>query len=224
MKKKFVIKITFRTFAFVIKIINMPKIIGLSEKQDKDLVELLKGGSHEALGELYTRFKKRLVCACKKYTRNEADAEDIVHDIFLQIWENRLFLNPELSFSGYVQILVQNATLKKLRRLDVHSRFARNILMNETDSTNETENTIIDNDYAELLDELIEKLPPMQKKVFRLSRLEGYTYKEISELLQMPVGNVRRYASFALEKIKDHLIQHTGIHIQMIIIILMFFL
>jgi len=200
----------------------MPTINDLSKKQDRELVELLKDGSHEALGELYTRFKKRLVFVCKKYTKNEA--EDIVHDVFLQIWEERHLINPELSFSGYVQTIVQNATLKKLRRFDVHSRFARNILLNETDSTNETENAIIDNDYIELLYQLIEKLPPMQQKVFRLNRMEGYTYKEISELLKIPVGNVRRYAAFALEKIKDRLKQHTDIHFQMIIIIWTFFL
>ena len=58
----------------------------LSEKQDKELVELLIGGSRPAFGELYARFKDRLVYTCKQYTRDEADAEDIVHDIFLKIW------------------------------------------------------------------------------------------------------------------------------------------
>ena len=187
----------------------MPKINVLSEKQDKELVELLMGGSHEALGELYTRFKKLLMPFCKKTVKNEADAEDIVHDIFLQLWEKRKILPEISSFSGFIQTMAKNYILKKFRHFDVHSRFARNVLLTRTDSTNETEDAVIGNDYAKLLDDLIEKLPPKQKEVFRLSRIEEYTYKEISELLQMPVGNVRRYASFALEKIKDQLFVHT---------------
>jgi len=202
----------------------MPNLSRLSEKQDKELVELLISGSQEALGELYTRYKKRLICTCKQYMRNDTDAEDIVHEIFLQIWEKRHFLNPELSFLGYVQTMIKNNILKKLRHFDVHSRFSRNILTNEIDSTNETEDTIIDNDYAKLLDGLIERLPPKQKKIFRLSRIEGRTHKEISELMQISVENVRNHVSLALKKIKDHLLQHTDIHFQMVIIFLMFFL
>ena len=199
----------------------MQKINVLSEKQDKELVELLIGGSQEAFGELYIRFRERLMYFCKQYM-NETDAEDIIHDIFLLLWEKRHFLGAVSSFSGYLQTMAKNYILKKFRHLDVHSRFARNILMNETDSVNETENTIIDNDYAKLLDELIENLPPKQKEIFRLNRIEGLSYQEISELLQTSVENVRKQISLALNKIKDQLSQHTDIHFQMIITILMF--
>ena len=189
----------------------MPKIDKLSEKQDMELVELLKNGSQEAFGELYARFRKKLMYLCKLYMRSEADAEDIVHDIFLKLWETRHFLNPELSFSGYIQTVTENYVRDKLRHFDVHSRFAKNTLINNKDSTNETEESIINNDYKEFLNKLIEKLPPKQKEVFRLSRIEGVPYKEISKLLKMPIGNVRRYASIASKKIKD-MLQHADIH------------
>ena len=203
---------------------DMPKSNKLSGTSDRELVELLIGGSHEAFGEVYARFRERLIYSCKQYTRNEADAEDIVHGIFLKIWEIRHFLNPELSFSSFLQTITQNYTLKKLRHFDVHSRFVQNMLISEVNSTNETEDTIIDNDYSKLLDELIESLPPKQKEIFRLNRIDGLTYQEISELLHTSVENVRKHASLALKKIKEQLLQHTDIHIQTIIIILIFFL
>ena len=173
--------------------------------------------SQEAFGELYVRFKKPLLYLCKQYMRNATDAEDIVHDIFLKIWETRHFLKPELSFSGYLQTITENRVKDKLRHLDVHSRFARNILINTKDSTNETELSIIDNDYTKLMNELIEKLPQKQKEIIRLNRIEGLTYKEISELLQMPVGNVRRYASIASKKMKEQLLQYVDIHFLMVV-------
>ena len=187
---------------------NMRKINELSEKQDRELVELLMGGSRDAFVELYARFRERLVCFCKQYMRNEADTEDIVQDIFLKIWEIHQFLNPELSFSGFVQTMAKNLITDKFRHFDVHSRFARNILTNEIDTTNETEDAIIDNDYTELLNELIESLPPMQKKVFQLNRIEGLKYKEISELLQISVENVRKHASLASKKIEEQFKKH----------------
>ena len=161
---------------------------------------------------------------CKQYLRNEADTEDIVHDIFLRLWEKRHSLNPELSFSGFLQTLAKNCITDKFRHFDVHSRYVRNMFVNETDSTNETEDTIIDGNYTELLNELIESLPPGQKEIFRLNRIDGRTYKEISELLQTPVENVRKQVSRASKKIKDRLSQHTDIHLRMIITILILFL
>ena len=201
----------------------MSKVNELSEKQDRELVELLIGGSQAAFGELYARYKKQLIILCKRYM-NEADAEDIVHDIFLKLWEKRNSLGTVSSFSGFVKTMVVNHAKNKLKHVDIHSRFAQNMLMNEIDSTNETEESVIDNDYSGLLNELIENLPKKQKEIFRLNRIEEHTYHEIAELLQMPVGNVRRYASLASKKIKDHLLQHKEIYFQTITVFWAFLL
>jgi RNA polymerase sigma-70 factor (ECF subfamily) len=107
--------------------------------------------------------------------------------------------------------MTQNDALDKLRHTDVHARYVENRLMNEIDLTNETEETIISDDYQQLLDKLIEGLPPMQKKVFQLSRIEELSYKEIAELLHISVYTVQEHASIALCKIKKNLSQHTDI-------------
>ena len=202
----------------------MSKINELSEKQDRELVGLLIGGSQAAFGELYARYRELLIYLCRQSMKNDADAKDIVHDVFLKLWETRHFLNPELSFSGFIKTMAVNHTKNKLKHVDVHSRFARNILINKIDSTNETEDTIINNDYAKLLDKLKESLPTRQKEIFRLSRIEGLTYKEISELLHISDANVRNQVSIALKKIKEYLKQHSDIHIKTVIIFLTFFL
>ena len=201
----------------------MQKINVLSEKQDKELVELLKDGSREALGELYARYRERLMHLCKQNLKNDADAEDIVNDIFLKLWETRHTINSELSFSGYLHTMTENYIKNILRHLDVHLRFAKNIYMNAIDSTNETEDSIIDNDYTDLLNELIESLPSGQKEIFRLNRIEKYTYQEISELMQMPVENVRKQVSRASKNLKDRLSNYTDINFQTVITILIFF-
>ena len=190
----------------------MPYINELSEKQDRELVELLIGGSQAALGELYTRYRKQLVYFCKQYLKNEAESEDIVQNIFLKLWETRHSLGTVSSFSGFVKTMAQNQATDKLRHIDVHSRFAGNILTSGTDSTNETEESIIDNDYTELLNKLIESLPPRQKEIFRFSRIEGLTYREISELLQISDSAVQKHASLALHKIEEVLRQHADVH------------
>jgi len=197
----------------------MRKINELSKKRDKELVELLIDGSQEAFGELYARYRKTLMYSCKKYVKNETESEDMVHDVFLRLWETRNFLKSELSFAGYIQKLLHNNIIYKFRQSDIHSRFVQHILMNAKDLTNETEDTVIGNDDAKLLNELIEKLPPKQKEILRLNHIEGLTYKEISELLQIPVENVRKNVSLALKKIKEQIVEHTNINFQTVILI-----
>ena len=191
---------------------NMRNINNLSEKQNSELVELLTGGSQEAFGELYTRYKGSLMRYCKRLLKDEAGSEDVVHDIFLQLWERRDSLNTISSFTGYLHTLAQNRILNIFRKSDVHSRFVRHILMNEKDATNETEDLIIDNDYAELLYKALESLSPRQKEIFQLSRIQGLSYKEISELMQISVDTVQEHASLALKKLRGCLYKHTDIH------------
>jgi RNA polymerase sigma-70 factor (ECF subfamily) len=180
----------------------------VSTMQDKELVALCKKGSQPAFSELYIRFKNRLKYLCKQLLKDEVGAEDIVQDIFLQIWETHDSLNPELSFWGYLHTLAQNRILNKFKQFDVHSRFARHIIMNGEDSTNLTEDTILENDYKKLLDELIEGLSSQQKAIFRFSRVQGLTYKEIAGLLNISVYTVGEYMSIALKKIKNQLMQY----------------
>jgi len=202
----------------------MQKNDKISKKQDRELVALLKEGSQMAFVELYTRYHDQLFYNCKRYLNDEAGAEDVVQDIFMQLWETRDSLNVTSSFSGYLYTSAKNRIFNMFRQLDIHSRFAQHILANKKDSSNETEDLIINNDYAKLLDELIEKLPPKQKEIFRLSRIEGLSHKEISELLQTPVENVRKQVSRASNKIKDVLAHHTDINFQSVITFWLFFL
>ena len=202
----------------------MPKFNELSEKQDRELVELLVGGSQAALGELYARYSKQLIYLCKQFLKDETDAEDIVQDIFLKLWETRHLLGAVSSFSGFAKTMTKNHAKDKLKHADVHLRFARNMLINGIDLTNETEESIIDNDYTELLNELIERLPPKQKEIFRLSRIEGFTYKEISELKQLSIENVRKHASLSTKKIEEQINQYIGIHFKTVIFLLLLFL
>ena len=227
--KYFVLSIIYHTFAFVIivilncVVIIVSKINESSEIQEKELVELFIHGSQAAFGELYARYKERLRYLCKRLMKNETDLEDTIHDIFVHLWETRNSINPELSFSAYLYTMTRNYILKKFRHFDVHSRFARSILMNGADTTNETENTIADNDYEILLSKAIESLSPRQKETFQLSRVQELSYKEISELLQISVDTVQEHISLALKKIKGFLKQHADIHFQAVIGFFTFF-
>ena len=195
----------------------MPNVSKLSEKE---LVELLKNGSQTAFEQLYFRYRNHLINLCTRYLNDEETAKDIVQDIFMQLWETHEALNADLSFGGYVCTLAHNRVLNMLRHFDVHSDFARNIILNGKETTNETEDTILDNDYATLLKKILESLSPKQKEIFRLSRMEGLSYKEISELLHISVDTIQEHVSHALKIIKKQLRQHADIHLKTLLTLL----
>jgi RNA polymerase sigma-70 factor (ECF subfamily) len=195
----------------------------LSNMQDKELVALFKEGSQLAFEALYIRYKKKLTYFCKSLLRDENRAEDIAHDVFLQVFETYYGLNPELSFYGYLQTIAHNRITNEVKRFDVHLRYAQNIIKHWNDATNQTEDMIIDNDYEKLLCGMIDSLSPQQKEVFRLSRIQGLTYNEIAELLHLTLRTVQKHASLALEKIKKQLLLHADLHFKTVITFVIFF-
>ena len=192
------------------------------QNHDRELVEQLKEGSQLAFRELYVRYYDQLLLCCRRYLSDEASAEDIVQDIFMQLWETRDSLNVTSSFGGYIYALARNRIFKMLRQFDIHSRYAQHILSNTKELTEETEISIIEKDYATLLNELIESLPPRQKEIYKLSRIQSLKYKEISVLLHISVETIQEHVSLALKKIKKHLKQHAGIYFKTVIIFLNF--
>lgn len=184
----------------------------LSSKKDKELVILLINNSQDAYKELYVRYKARLIHFCIRLLKNESDAEDMVHDIFLKIWIIRHSLKVDLSFWGYLQTTAKNLILNKFRQIDIHERFAQYAIRDKKNSTNQTDDSIINDDYKKLLNTLIENLPPKQREVYLLNRIQGLTYNEIAKKLQISVYTVREYISLALRKIKRNLPRHTDIH------------
>ena len=180
-------------------------------KSDEELVAMIRCESRIAFGELYSRYKGRLLYFCNRFTKDNTIAEDLVQDIFIQIWETRDMLNPDLSFSGYVHTIAQNRIISFFRKIDIHSRFVCYMLKNQSELTTQTEYMVVNNDYTELLDKAIETLSPKQKEVFTLSRMQGLTYKKISEKLRISVPTVQEHASLALHKIKEYLSRNTDI-------------
>ncbi len=184
---------------------------------DKDLVKLLITGSSNAFEELYARYRKRLMYFCKRFLKNDASVEDLIQDIFIQLWETRQTLDPDLSFSGYIHTMARNRILNIFRQFDVHNKFTQNILKSWLNVDNNTEDEIMDRNYSELLDKAIGVLSPKQREVFRLSRMEGFSYKEISEILNISVPTVQEHASLALKKIKEFLEKYADIYFKTII-------
>lgn len=133
-----------------------------SEKERRLVADLLEG-DESAFCELYALYKDRLMWFSLKFLKSRDMAEDVFQDAFASIWQNRRFLNPNVPFGPYVYTIVKNRILNLLAGLDRELELRDKIWSASLDSTNETEDSVLDTDLNALLDKALETLTPQQK-------------------------------------------------------------
>ena len=119
-------------------------------------------------------------------------------------------LNPNVPFGPYVYTIVKNRILNLLAGLDRELELRDKIRSASLDSTNETEDSVLDTDLNALLDKALETLTPQQKRVFDMSRKDMKSHKEIADSLGISVYTVQQHISTALKVIRAFLAQICG--------------
>lgn len=174
---------------------------------DRALIAALAKGDQSALSTLYDRHGQQLMGVATAILGNRRDAEDLVYDVFIEIWESSPTYDPEDGTVIYWLIMrVRRRAIMRLqalrRKRDYQQRSGRDPLL--TMAT--TEAGI---DLQEALECLLD-LPAAQRDVVLLSYLRGYTYQEIADLLGVPIATIRTRASNALAKLRVQLRMANG--------------
>lgn len=168
--------------------------------------------SRSAFDLLYIESYPRLIRLAKQYTLSEEDAENIVQDVFMSVWETFAKGYNSYTFS-YLFVIVRNKCLDYLRHRAVIARFEKNYLY---DSLNELEYKLSDleshylsyeteEDLLNELDRLISELPERCREIFIKSKLEGKKYKEIAEEMEISEKTVENQVSIAMKKLNSKL-------------------
>jgi RNA polymerase sigma factor (sigma-70 family) len=149
---------------------------------EKELIKKCLKKDQRAMEELYKCFSPKLFGICLRYTKNKMEAEDLLHDGFIRILNNLENYRHEGSFQGWVcKIMVTSAI----------NYYHKNIARNNEAELNEIGNEELMEDdinsfisHNELL-EMIRKLPAGYRMVFNMFVIEGYSHKEIGEMLNV---------------------------------------
>lgn len=177
--------------------------------EHKNLIKACIRGSREAQKELYYSNAPMLFAVIKRYIKSDFDAEDVLIDSFMKIYENLNTFREEGSFEGWMKKIAVRESLMFLRRTKVFNMFieADNLIIPEkiTFQTNL--------EYKELVNTL-DLLPTGYRTVFNLYVIEGYKHKEIAEKLGISINTSKsqlRLAKQRLRKIiKEQNITNTG--------------
>lgn len=166
----------------------------------EELIHKCKKGERQAQAELYRRYSGILFGMCLKYSKNKTEAEDNLHDSFMTIFSKIDQYGFQGSFEGWIKRITVNTVLQKYRKEQHLNVVSENI----------GEETEVDSEGADIslstLLGYIQELPNKYRLTFTLYVLDGYSHKEISEMLGTSTGtsksNLARAKMILREKIE----------------------
>lgn len=167
----------------------------------------------ENFDSIYVNNFSRLFLFAKEYVLFDEEAENIVQDIFLMLWEKREALRVDVSLTAYLFTLVKNKCIDFLRHQMVEQMYSENVKHEYNEELNVKlfalesfdHNFSSEEDIETLLRNAIDKLPERCRLIFIKSRIEGKKYKEIAEELNLSVNTVEGQISIALKKLREEL-------------------
>ncbi|NJB71550.1 RNA polymerase sigma-70 factor (ECF subfamily) [Saonia flava] len=164
------------------------------------LIHDCKKGNRKAQEQLYRKYASILFGVCLKYSRNKTEAEDNLHDSFLTIFNKIDQYSQKGSFEGWIKRITVNTVLQKYRK-EEHL----NVVSENYEEETTVESGYVDISLATLLG-YIQELPNKYRTTFNLYVLDGFSHKEISELLGTSTGtsksNLARARMILKEKIE----------------------
>lgn len=174
-------------------------------KVDNNIIVNLKNGDEKAFEALFWRYNTHIYHFVYSLLYDKSLAEDLTQNVFLKIWEKHESIDPEQSFDSYLFTIARHLVYKETENRLLSESLTENLRkrLSETDSI--TEETIDAESLREYIDSLVEELPPARREIFRLSRKEHLSYKEIALRLSISEKTVDTQINRALNYLRERL-------------------
>ena len=172
---------------------------------DKLIIKNLKEGDVFSFDNIFKKYNKKVYYFAISYLKNKEEAEDVVQDVFMNLWKYRDQINEYYVFSKYLFKITYNETCKKFRKQASDKKHLGEVLQNFTLEDNSTNLDIEYNNLLETANLVIEKLPPRQKNIFLLNIKEQLTNEQIAQQLNISKKTVENYLAKAKTSLKKSL-------------------
>ena len=174
-------------------------------KYDKEtFAERLRDDDRTVIDEIYELYHAKIFRFSISYLKNQDDAYDIVQDVFIKLWENRLQLKKDTNFDAFLFTVAKNTVLSLFRKRATEQKFRNNIDISYESEPNDIENNIDFDFLKKKYQKLVDKLPPKRKEVFVLSREKGLSNKEIAQIKGIAEKTVEDHLTKSLSFFKQH--------------------
>ena len=160
---------------------------------DHDLIEGCLKGDRKMQHELYKRFAPKMYGVCLRYASNAEEAEDILQEGFIKVYNKIGSFRREGSFEGWIRRIFVNTAIEQFRK----KVYLQPITEIEEDTVEGKYLSVLDRLSEKDIIQLIQQLSPGYRTVFNMYVVEGYTHKQISEMLGISEGTSKSQLSRA---------------------------
>ena len=169
---------------------------------DEDFIERCLDNDSKSQGELYKHFAPKMFGICLRYAKNQMEAEDVLQDGFIKVFRYLKDYRCEGSLEGWIRRTMVNTAINYYKK---KIKYQKDISLDQTEPINMNEESAIDKLSARELLELIRELPDGYRMVFNLNVIEGYTHKEIGEMLNISENTSKSQLSRARSVLQEKL-------------------
>ncbi len=180
----------------------------IDNPHEKELLLRLKDGDHGAFEEIYHIYKDKLIGNLLRILKSRELVEEQVQELFLRIWNGREDIDPDKPFKAYLFRIAANMAKNIFRKMSYDKQMRSTLLPIEQRIYTHVEERIASQENKKILDSLLDKLPPQRRMVFTLCKLEGKSYREVGELLNISENTVNdhiRKANITLKQLSTDL-------------------
>ena len=192
-----------------------------SKLSDVELITLLKEGNQAAFTELYLKYSGPIYVNVLKMVKDELLTEELVQDLFSRIWQKHQSFTEDIDFRAYLYRVAQNLVFDFYRKLKRdHNMYEKFKLIVAQEYSHIEEGLHLKESEA-LLEQAMAQLSPQQYAVYKLCKIEGYTYKQAAEQMGISPHTVKEYLSKSTQLVKNYMINNLDSSLGLLLFMLM---
>lgn len=176
----------------------------MEKKTLPNIADQIKSGNKEALEFLFREYYKGLCRYAFTLIRDKSSAEDIVQDIFFNLWKNRRKLSTDTTWHSYLYSAVHHNAMQQIRHKKIVLKHEKTVVGNMQHTTSSSD-PLQTKELQQAITQTIEQLPTATRDIFNLSRFQGLKYVEIAQKLSISVKTVEAHMGKALKIFRHNL-------------------
>jgi RNA polymerase sigma-70 factor (ECF subfamily) len=172
---------------------------------EPSILQRVAGGDQAAVNECLATYDRLVWSLARRYLRNQADAEDAVQDIFIEIWKTAGRFDPALASEvTFISMITRRRLIDRIRKNA--RRPALDSIDEQVGADQPAVASTLDGEAeVAIVWQVLQELEPRQQKILSLSLYEGYSHSEIAGMLDMPLGTVKTRVRRGLIYVRDKL-------------------
>ena len=176
------------------------------DETDQRVIKAIQQGKHDALAELYDRHNSWLMAVAYRILDNRLDAEDLLHDVFVEIWKKSAsYDSTRGTVCSWLAVKIRSRALDRLRALRAVHKNKMVLATLEHNSTAPEIECVVNHALAR---QMLDQLTPNQRTVIEFSYFRGFTCQEIANHCHMPLGTVKSVLLRAIQVLQREFNRH----------------